>query len=57
MDDNVRKLFQVIALGNFVFQMFNSINKYIEKPIVQQSSATKLEQIQVPDVYICQVNK
>lgn len=35
--------------------MFNSINKYIERPVVQQSSTETFEELQVPEVYVCQV--
>ena len=55
MFDNIRRLVQIIAFGIFIFQMFNSINKYIERPVVQQSSTETFEELQVPEVYVCQV--
>ena len=50
----MRILFQVLALGIFVFQMQNSIRKYIDKPVVSQSSVMTLDDIRKPVIYICQ---
>ncbi len=50
-------LFKVLAFGIFVYQMLNSIRKYIAGPIVQISSTAKLEEIKNPEIYICQLNQ
>ncbi len=49
-----RILFQFIAFGIFIFQMQNSLVKYIEKPIVSHKTTTSYDKIKKPFVYICQ---
>ena len=34
--------------------MQNSVRKYFEKPVIEQTSAKFLKDIQMPTVYICQ---
>ena len=41
----LRIIFQLFALGVFTFQIQNSIKKYNQKPVVQQSSTTSLQGI------------
>ena len=41
----------------FVFQMQNSLRKYLSKPIVQQTSKTSLDNIERPIIYACQENQ
>ena len=52
--DFSRILFQLLALGLFVYQLQNSILKYLSGPIVQQTSTTTLDKIQKPSIYVCQ---
>ena len=49
-----RAIVQVLAFGIFVYQMQHSINKFVEKPIVQVSSTTSIANIKMPVIYVCQ---
>ena len=49
-----RTLFQLFALGLFVYQFQNSIIKYITGPITTQTSTTTLDEIEKPLIYLCQ---
>ena len=49
-----RGLFQLFAFGLFVYQLQNSIGKYISGPIVQQTSTTTFDEIKKPFIYFCQ---
>ena len=49
-----RIFIQIIAFGIFLFQMQNAITKYVQKPIVQQTSTTSFQNIEKPVIYICQ---
>ena len=49
-----RTIVQVIAIAIFVYQMHHSIKKFVEKPIVQVSSTTSIDNIQMPIIYVCQ---
>ncbi len=49
-----RIVFQLFALGIFLFQLQNSITKYVSKPIVQQTSIKSLSDIDKPLIYVCQ---
>ena len=49
-----RTTVQVLAFAIFVYQMQHSITKYVEKPIVQVSSTTDIDNIQMPIIYVCQ---
>ena len=53
----LKLLFKVLAFGIFVYQMLNSIRKYIAGPIVQITSTAKLDEIKNPEIYICQLNQ
>ena len=50
----LRIIVQVVAFGTFVFQMQNSVRKYVDKPVVQQTSTTNLDNTEKPLIYICQ---
>ena len=50
----IRTLVQIFALGIFVFQMQNSIRKYISRPVVQQSSTTTFDSIPKPVIFVCE---
>ena len=49
-----RTLFQLLAIGLFVYQFQNSIIKYITGPITTQTSTTSFDKIQQPLIYLCQ---
>ncbi len=53
----LKLLFKVLAFWIFVYQMQNSIRKYIAGPIVQTTSTAKLHEIKNPEIYICQLNQ
>ncbi len=53
----LKLVFKVLALGIFVYQMQNSIRKYIARPIVQITSTAKLDEIKNPEIYICQLKQ
>ena len=50
----LRILFQILAFAIFTYQMKNSVLKYIEKPILQQSSRSTIDEIQLPLLYVCE---
>ena len=50
----VRLLVQGIAFGIFIFQMYNSIQKYIEKPVIPKKSTMPYIEIDKPVIYVCQ---
>ena len=50
----IRILIQVLAFGVFSFQMYNSMKKYIERPVIQQKSTIEYEKINKPIIYVCQ---
>ena len=45
------------AFGIFVFQMRNSVHKYLSRPVVQEKSTKELNEIQLPVIYICKDNQ
>ncbi len=45
------------AFGIFVFQMQNSVTKYLSRPVVQEKSTKELYEIQMPVIYICEDNQ
>ncbi len=53
----VKYFLRILVFGIFVYQMQNSILKYMERPIVQRTSTVKFEQIKNPEIYICQQNQ
>ena len=54
---NLRKIFQIIAFGVFIFQMHQAIMKYVSKPIVTEKSSEATTNIQKPLIYVCQDNQ
>ena len=48
-------LFQIFAFGIFIFQMQNSLSKYLPKPTIQQTSTVHFDEIHKPTIYVCQV--
>ena len=53
---NIRTVFRIIAFGVFLFQMMNSIFKYLEKPVFIETSKVSRNGIKEPFVYICGQN-
>ena len=53
----LKTLFQVFAFGIFIYQMQNSIRKYINGPIVQITSTARLHEIKNPEICVCQLNQ
>ena len=53
---NIRTVFRIIAFGVFLFQMMNSISKYLEKPVFIETSKVSRNGIKEPFVYICGQN-
>ncbi len=51
---NLRTFLQLIAIIIFLYQMQNSIRKYLEKPLVEQTSFVTFDKINKPVIYICQ---
>ena len=49
-----RTLFQLFALGLFIYQFQNSIIKYVTGPVTTQTSTTTISEIQQPLIYLCQ---
>ena len=49
-----RTIFQLLAFGIFIFQMQNSLKKYVDNPTVQQTSSKLLNDIDKPVIYVCQ---
>ncbi len=50
----IRILIQALAFGVFSFQMYDSVKKFIEKPVIQQKSTIEYEKINKPIIYVCQ---
>ena len=53
---NLRKIFQILAFGVFIFQMHQAILKYVSKPIVTEKLSETTTNIQKPLIYVCQEN-
>ena len=53
----LRKLFQIFAIGIFLFQIQNSLRKYHASPVVQQRSLTTIDSIRKPSIYVCEDNQ
>ena len=54
MEKSALILFKLFAFFIFVYQMKNSITKYVEKPVAQLVSTVNFEQISEPLIYVCQ---
>ena len=50
-----RTLFQLLTSGIFLYQIYSSFEKYLDKPIVQETSTVSIDDInKLPIIYICQ---
>ncbi len=52
--DFPRFMFQILVFGIFIFQMKNSVGKYLESPVNQIPSTTTLDAIEMPVIWIIQ---
>ena len=50
----IRMIFQVMALGTFIFQMQESVKQLIRNPVVTEVSTTTLDKIAKPLIMIAQ---
>ncbi len=50
----LRKLFQVLTLGVFIYQVQDSLQYYFDEHIIQTVSHLQLKEIKLPDIYICE---
>ena len=50
----VRRIFQIMAFAMFVFQIQNSIRKFLTNPVVEQTSTISFDNIEKPLIYVCQ---
>ena len=55
--DMIRKVFQTFAIILFVFQFQQSVRKYFQYPVVEQTSRIAVKDIPDPVVYVCQANQ
>ena len=53
----IRKVFQTFAIILFVFQFQQSVRKYFQYPVVEQTSRIAVKDIPDPVVYVCQANQ
>ena len=51
---NIRKIFQLLSLAIFLYQMQNSLRKYFEIPKTRHTSTTTFDKVKKPVIYICQ---
>ena len=42
----IKVLFQLFAIGMFIYQMYNSVFKFVERPVVQLTSTIKFDDMQ-----------
>ena len=55
MEKLTRLIFLCFVTGMFLFQMYNSVKKYISPPIIRANSQLSIEDIELPITYVCQV--
>ena len=48
-----RFMFQVLAFGIFVYQMQNSVIKYLDRPVYQIKTTRSVYKVNKPIVYVC----
>ena len=53
----LKNIVRISAFGIFLFQMQNSICKFVKGPIVQEKSFTTTEDIKMPIIYVCEDNQ
>ncbi len=53
-DRFIKLIFLIFAIGIFIFQMQNAIEKYTKRPIIQQTSKMEFDEVKKPVIYICQ---
>jgi hypothetical protein len=55
--DMIRKVFQTLAFIYFIIQFQQSVRKYFQYPIVDQTSRIPVKDLPIPVVYACQANQ
>ena len=50
----LKTVFQIVAICMFVFQMQQSIRKFLRYPVVSEISSISVDNIDKPLIYICQ---
>ena len=50
----LRTVLQVVACSIFLYQVEQSMEKFLKHPIVEQLSQTTIDKIKLPVVYLCQ---
>ena len=53
----IRKLFQMLTIILFIIQFQQSIRKYFQYPVVEQTSRVPVKDLPIPVVYVCQTNQ
>ena len=53
----IRKLFQTFTIILFIIQFQQSVRKYFQHPVVEQSSRVPVKDLPIPVVYVCQANQ
>ena len=51
--DKIRKVFQTFTILLFIFQFQQSVQKYFQYPVVEQTSRILVEDLPNPVVYVC----
>ena len=57
MKNIIRKLFQTFTFILFIIQFQQSVRKYFQYPIVEQTSRIPVKDLPIPVVYVCQTNQ
>ena len=47
-------VFQIIASGIFLYQVKNSVERYISRPVVTETSTVPRKDIDEPTFYVCE---
>ena len=54
---NLNNLIKALALGIFIYQMHQSLDKYLNSPMIHEFSETHIDNIMVPKIYVCNVDQ
>ena len=56
-NDMIRKVFQVFTIILFIIQFEQSLKKYFQFPVVEQTSRVPVKDFPLPVIYVCQANQ
>ena len=56
-NDMIRKVFQVLTIILFIIQFEQSLRKYFQFPVVEQTSRVPVKDLPLPVIYVCQANQ